>query len=726
MTNITSKNRIPHVIYQLLLLVFTSGIAYASLLFFKSSSSTVTDLEVGDVASQDILSPYAITYESDVLTTKKQDEAVFAIAPQYTTANTNIARQQLEKLRLAEDYITSVREDQFATRDQKLADLAALEGIELDQDTAVGLLELTDPRWQTIQEEAVVVLEQVMRNPIKDIQVETARSGVPNLVSLALPEDHAAITAELASAFIVPNSMISEDLTEAARQEAFEGVEPVIVSFAAGETIIRHGEVVTAENIESLQKFGLAETEVRWQDYASIGTIVLLSAIIIIMFFRRKPELVQDKLTLFIIASLFIIYLVGGRLIIPIHYLTPYIYPVAAYALIISSLFGAQTALITVIPLIVLITYGQSNALELVLFYGLSSIFGVLIPRSERRITGFIWVGLSVAGSGAVIVTTYRLLDSEISGLTLLTLFAVIFVNGMITAGFTVLMQSVLAPLLGQTTPLQLLELSRPDHPLLDYLLKSAPGTYQHSLQVANLAEQAAEQIGANSLLTRVGAMYHDIGKAYDPGFFIENQVTGQIDTHENINPEESARKILDHVSMGVALAKQYKLPRRIQDFITEHHGTFKTRYQWTQAVKAAGGEENLVNEENYKYIGPTPQSRETALVMLADGCEARVRASQPSTDPELQKIIENTIETCLTDGQLDNTPLTLRDLDIIKKSFVATIKGIYHPRVEYPTLDTSTRPIPGFAIEMGNKEETKDVQDESDSGESGKTDDSH
>jgi putative nucleotidyltransferase with HDIG domain len=699
---------------QVLLLLITSGLGYAALLYFTPASASVTDLKTGDVAGQDILAPYAISYDSEVLTEQMREAAVQAVPTKYTAADTDVARQQLERLRLALVYISSVRADRHASLEQKLADLAALQDIQLKQDTGSGILALNDPRWQSIQQEAIVVLEQVMRNPIRDTQVESYRVSATNLVSLALPEDQADIVAELAAAFIAPNSFYSESLTEVAKQQAYDSAPPVPVSFATGETIIRRGEVVSAMDIEALQKFGLAEPETRWQDHASIGTLVILFAILITIYFRRKPQLTQENRNLFIITALFTTFLIGARLVLPIHPLAAYIYPMAAYALIIAGLFGSETALVTVIPLIILVTYGYTNAFELILYYGISSIFGVLIPRQEQRITGFIWVGLSVTASGVVMVTTYRLLDPETTGLTLLTLLAIAFLNGMISAGFTVLMQSVLAPLLGQTTPLQLLELSRPDHPLLEYLLRNAPGTYQHSLQVANLAEQAAERINANSLLTRVGALYHDIGKAQNPQFFIENQIPGQLDTHENMDPEKSAGTIIDHVNGGVELAKKYKLPHRIQDFITEHHGTFKTQYQWTQAVTVAEGDTSKLNVNNFKYGGPTPQSRETALVMLADGCEARVRAQRPTNQEALQAIIKKTIDTCLASGQLNDTPLTLKDLDAINDSFTATLKGIYHPRIEYPSLDVPTQPTLDLPLEIrdqgGIPESTQDT----------------
>jgi putative nucleotidyltransferase with HDIG domain len=687
-------------VFLVLLLIITSGIVYAAVFFIEQATFSVTDLEAGDVSGQDILAPYAIVYESDILTEQMRESAVREVTAKYTPADTNVARKQLEKLRLAMAYITSVRADNYASMDEKLADLAALQDVQISQDTALGILTLNDPRWQTIQQEAIVVLEQVMRNTIRDSQLDFYRRNATNLVSLSIPEEQAAIVAELAAAFVTPNSLYSDSLTKAAEQQAYESVSPVTVSYAAGETILRRGEVVSSVDIEALQQLGLAEKETRWQDYASSGILVLISSFLVIIFFRRNPKLLESLPSLLIIALLFVIYLIAARLVLPIHPLTPYVYPMAAYALILAGLFGAEPALVTVIPLIILATYGYGNAYELILYYGISSIFGVLIPRQEQRITGYIWVGLSVAVTGAVVVLTYQILESETTGLSLLILFAIAILNGMIAAGFTVLMQYVLAPILGQTTPLQLLELSRPDHPLLEYLLRNAPGTYQHSLQVANLAEQAAERIDADSLLTRVGALYHDIGKTQNPQFFIENQVPGQLDTHDNIPPENAAGIIKHHVVEGVELASEYKLPRRIQDFITEHHGTFKTRYQWTQAIKAVGGDKSLLDEDIFSYPGPKPQSRETALVMLADGSEARVRAKRPTNESDLRKIIKDTVDSCLEEGQLEETPLTLKELSIIVDSFTATLKGIYHPRVEYPTLDVPTRPVPDLSVE--------------------------
>jgi putative nucleotidyltransferase with HDIG domain len=234
--------------------------------------------------------------------------------------------------------------------------------------------------------------------------------------------------------------------------------------------------------------------------------------------------------------------------------------------------------------------------------------------------------------------------------------------------------------------------------------LRNAPGTYQHSLQVANLAEQAAEKIGADPLLTRVGATFHDIGKAAaDPSFFIENQVPGSLNTHSDISPEKAAAAIIKHVHDGVNLAHKYRLPRRIDDFILEHHGTLVTRYQYNQALEKAGGDAEKVDIEKFRYPGPRPRSRETALLMLADAAEARARAENPEGEEGLRLIVQSVIERAQKEGQLDNTQLTLRDLNAIAESFVTTLRGTYHPRIQYPGGETPPLP-PGQTSPLKGK----------------------
>jgi putative nucleotidyltransferase with HDIG domain len=316
----------------------------------------------------------------------------------------------------------------------------------------------------------------------------------------------------------------------------------------------------------------------------------------------------------------------------------------------------------------------------------------VLALGKAQRIGAFFWAGMAIAAAGAMVVVVYRLPLASTDWIGLATLAGAALFNGAAAAGLTVLMQFFLAQFLGTTTPLQLMELTRPDHPLMQMILREAPGTYQHSLQVANLAEQAAERIGADPLLTRVGALYHDAGKALNPIFFIENQVPGLLNPHDDLDPVTSANTIIRHVPDGVEVARKHRLPSRLLDFITEHHGTMITRYQYVRAVTLAGGDESQVDMEQFRYPGPRPQSRETAILMLADGCEARVRAEVPRGEDDLRNVVKSVIEQRVASRQLDDTTLTLRDLDEITDSFTGTLRGIYHPRIQYPKLESSSR----------------------------------
>ena len=672
------------IILALVLVVSMAGIWWMINWSLTGALSTVSVVE-GNVASQDIMSPYAVSYQSEVLTTQNQQEAAQQIDPIYTRPDSSIARQQLNHLKDALNFIDSVRNDQFASQEQKYTDLAALEGIYVSQNTAEQILELSDVRWQTVRQESVVILEQVMRNTIQETDLEDARQQLPSLVSLSLSEDQVNLVVEIASAFVAPNSVYSEEETQAARDEAIASVPVVTRSIVAGETIVRRGEIVQAEDIEALREVGLLTTFSGWQNQAGTLAVVALSAVLLILYFLAYPGLLRTtkQLTLFIV--LFLVFLGVSRYITPGHLVVPYLFPMAAYSLIVAALIDRRTALFTTIPLAILAAYGMPYALDLTLYYSLGGLMGLLILRRPQRLSAYASVAGIIAVSGAVILVAYRIIDPATDVTGLATLIGASVFNGIASAGLTILLEYSLAPLLDLTTTLQLVELSRPDHPLLQRLLREIPGTYQHTLQVANLAEQAAERIQANSMLARVGALYHDIGKMKNPQFFIENQGSNQINTHDDIDPEESAAIIINHVKNGLELAKKYRLPRRICNFIPEHHGTLMTRYQYGKALEAVGGDDTQVDKTKFRYPGPRPQSIETALVMLADGCEAYVRSQTPETDEELRTLIKDMVDRRVNAGQLINTELTLKDLKVIIDSYTATLKGTYHSRVDYP-----------------------------------------
>lgn len=685
MNNSDFEIPIPQKILVGLLLLVVITASWLSVMWSLSGSMSTISVQEGQVAGQDYMAPTAVNYVSEVLTEGKREEAAEDVDPVYTAPDPEIARTQLKQFTEALAFIDSVRNDEYASRDQKISDLSALESVDLNQDTAQQILELSDARWETVKEEVYGVLEQVMRNQIRPSELESTRQNIPSLVSLSLSEEQVELVSKLTAAFVVPNSFYSEEKTESAREQARSGVSPQRRSIAEGETIVRRGEVIQDEDIEALRRVGLLSSDSNWKNQLGSFTIVLLVGAFIVLFFQAYPSLLQETKKLLLLTILFLLFLVLARLLNPGHVVLPYLLPLAAYPLIVSTLISRKAALFTTIPLAVLAAYGMPNSLDLMLYYGLSGVMGVLILRKPQRLSAYLSVGAIVSVTGAVVVISYRITDVTMDVLGLLTLVLASVFQGIASAGLTVLLEYFLAPVLDLTTTMQLMELSRPDHPLLQRFLREVPGTYQHTLQVANLAEQAAEQIQADSFLTRVGALYHDIGKMKSPQFFVENQAAKNLDTHDEMDPEQSASQIIQHVTYGLEMARKYNLPKRIRDFIPEHHGTLVTRYQYSQAVKEAGGDESEVDISKYRYPGPKPQSVETALVMLADGCEAYARSKNPDDEDELREAVREMVDSRVQSGQLDETPLTLQDLSLIADSFVATLKGRYHSRVDYP-----------------------------------------
>jgi cyclic-di-AMP phosphodiesterase PgpH len=687
---------------QIILLLLVSIITYGALILPLALSPASLPLQPGDVAPNDFQAQDSLDYISEVRTEEERVRAEKAVAPIYSSPDPAIARGQLERLRAALQYISLVRVDENATPEQKITDIASLSDITLKPQTIDQIISLPAARWEPIEQESLSVLEQVMRGAIRDEDLGSVQRTVPSLVSLSLNEEQAALVVELVTAFVRPNSLYNAELTEATRKSARDAVQPIVEVYKAGETIVLRGQIITSAQFEALQKFGFIEVPNPWQDYAGAGALVLMLAAFVNLYFsRRTLQFLFDGRSLVVIALLFVVFIVSARAAIPNRTVIPYAFPLPAFGLLIATLFGMEAGVIFSLVMALLVPYSLPNSLDLTPYYLVASLTGVMLLGTARRVWTFYRSGMAIAFAGIAMLLAFRLPFTPTDGIGLLTLCGAAFFNGLASASIALLLQYFLAQSLGLTTALQLIEISRPDFPLLQFFLRNAPGTYQHSLQVANLAEQAAELIGADALLTRVGALFHDVGKALNPMFFIENQPQGQINTHEDMDPEEASAAIIAHVPDGVTLARKHRLPRRIDDFILEHHGTMLTRYQYNHALEAAGGDASKVDMEKFRYPGPSPRSRETALLMISDGAEARARAERPQDEETLRKIILSTIETAQKLGQLDNTRLTLRDLSLITDLFVTILRGTYHQRINYPREQTA---IEGNSITVPSK----------------------
>jgi putative nucleotidyltransferase with HDIG domain len=681
----------PTIIISLLLILSGLAIFFSLVLptFFSQSSFP---MEIGDVATQDILAPYSLTFESEILTQRAIEEAEKAVEPIYLPADPSIGRQQVEKLRSALYYITTIRQDSFASLEEKISDIQSIENFTLSEENIRRILQLNDSRWESIQTETTEVLEQIMRNTMRESDIYTAKRNIPSLIDFSFPQDQANIVVSLVEPYTVPNSLYSEEQTQSAIEEARQTIEPVIRSFISGETLVRRGEIIRAEDWEALTRYGLIQASDQTKEMISAAVLTILVLILISLYFTIQKD--RETFTLKAIGLItitFLVFLVIGRFIIIDRTVVPYILPIAAFGMTLAIVFNFEVAGFLSVVLGILTAYNMANGLNLTLFYILPAIIGMLALGKARRIASFFLAGISVGLLGVGVILVYRLSDSVTDWLGIATLSGASLINGIGAAGLTLLIQYIFSQILGLTTALQLLDTSRPDHPLLQKILRNAPGSYQHSLQVANLAEQAAEAIGADGLLVRVGAIYHDCGKSLNPQFFIENQVKENLNPHDDIDPIISAQTIINHVTEGVELAKKHHLPDRIIDFIREHHGTMHTHYQYSQALKEASNPED-VDKSLFTYPGPRPQSRETALLMLADGTEARARSLVPKNEEELQSLLDDVFNFYEKNKQLDDTNLTLKDLQKVKESFFYTLKGTYHPRIKYPSLQ-QTKP---------------------------------
>lgn len=658
----------------------------ASLLIFLPISLRQVNLEIkpGEVSPQDITAPKSITYTSDVITKEKRDQAEKQTQPVYMPADLNITRQQLAKLQTTLSYIETIISDEYSTKEEKLNDIAALSNTPISNDISEDILALDISKWKTLRIETMRVFEQIMRNPIRDYQVENTKQGVQSLVSFSFPEDQITIINTLIAPNIVANSMYSEEATINARLNAKKAIAPITRTFLEGEKVVDKGHIITEADIEALEQLGLKRPQTRVEDIISIFSIVSICTAFVGLFFsRRKFSLVMDARSVLAISVIFLLFLIGARLSIPARVVIPYLYPLAAFGLTLACLFNVEIGLIFSLIISILATYNSDSSADLMVYYSLSSLCGVLILGRGYRIANFLLSGIMIGVSGSAVILAFRLTETSIDFIGLATLIGASFLNGLASASIALVLQFLFSQLLGLTTALRLLDLSRPDHPLLQSILFKAPGTYQHSLQVANLAERAAEAIGADALLVRVGALYHDAGKAANPLFFIENQIPGTINPHLEMDPTESASIIIQHVSDGMALANQHRLSSRVKDFIVEHHGTMITRYQYAKAIEKHG--DDNVDKTLFRYPGPKPSSKETAILMLADGCEAKARAELPKDEDELRLLVKKVFEYIQKDGQLDNTNLTLRDLHVISENFITTLKNTHHPRILYP-----------------------------------------
>lgn len=517
---------------------------------------------------------------------------------------------------------------------------------------------------------------------------------------------------QLVKGILVPNRVIDEEATSKKREEAYND-DANVVKIKKGSRIISYGDIVTSDKLQLLEELNMLETKVKYDYVFSAGIlfiILFLAVLASIFLYRYNRKVYNDRKELILLCLIILIILILARYLFP--YYDGLAIPIFVGTMLVAILYNLELAVVINCALTIgisLMVKGDMKFLYLGLVCGVIS--ALLVTKASQRsklsingiILGFINV-LFIIGLNFINKSDWK---------TVLTDSIVVFLNGLVSMILTIGLLPFLENIFNIVTPLKLLELSDSNHPLLKKLLLEAPGTYHHSLMVGNLAEIATQDIGGNPMLSRAGAYFHDVGKLKRPDFFKENQLTGN--PHDRMTPNLSALVITSHTKDGDEIAIKYKIPHVVRDIIKQHHGTTLVAYFYHKALKSEG--EESVSQENYRYEGPKPQTREAAVVMLADSVEAAVRSMTEKTEGKIEALIRKIIKDKLDDGQLDMCKLTINDLDIITKAFMRVLSGYFHAREQYPEINQREKkdiPIQNngeYNIEQQNESDRKEKE---------------
>lgn len=527
------------------------------------------------------------------------------------------------------------------------------------------------------------------------LNAQPARTRVAELVNSSPLTKNTSreMVQELARYAITPNRFANQKATDEERAEAREHTEPVYIN--KGDVLVQEGEIVTEETYERLRAMDLLKEKVSYWPQLGLALMSGLFVLGLYMFIRQSEQPIRSHNLQLLMLVLIYLLNVSGMKIVALGQNTDYanigyLAPVAMGVMLIAILIGLPLAFISSVLFALLssVIY-NTNSEEIFDFrYGLlalvvciTSVFA--IQRANQR-SSILKAGLMVSLYGAVAILVITFLDNEYTRNEILFAFGFTVASGLLTAVLVIGLMPFFEASFGILSPLKLVELSNPNHPLLRKLLTETPGTYHHSVMVGNLSETAAESVGANGLLCRVGSYYHDIGKTKRPSYFIENQVN-MSNPHDHIEPALSKSIIVAHARDGVDMLKEYKIPKPIRDIAEQHHGTTLLKFFYFKAKKLQEEGAEPIPEEEYRYPGPNAQSKEAAIVGIADGVEAAVRSLRNPSIEQIDTMVRKIIKDRLDDGQFNECDLTLKELDKIAKTLNETLLGIFHSRIEYP-----------------------------------------
>ncbi len=554
-------------------------------------------------------------------------------------------------------------------------------------------LRLNVEERELLSNETQNIARDVMRQAIRPTELEMAKEEAADMVreERAIPTGYTSLAISVLEQNMQPTAVFDPEATERARLEARMDTPPAMVTILEGQTIVYEGEIVSSEDIAILQRLGLTERDFNWGHFLYILFIAFTVLFLFGFYIHKFNRQVYDNIKKLLLIAIIVVVFTGAikvlTVLASIHLpLWNYLFPVIAAAMLCTIIFDSRIAIMLSIAMAVFLGIATDFNFSIAIAYLLGAIFSTYLVSNISQRSTVMRAGFISALMLGFLFLTINLMGGEVQNIALYTMLGIL--NGIICAIVTIGLLPFVESTFNIVTAMGLLELSHTDQPLLKELLISSPGTYNHSLLVGHLAENAAKSIGADALLVKVAALYHDLGKMKRPEYFYENQADIE-NIHDRLNPSMSRNIIANHIKDGTAVAIKNKIPKKVVEIISQHHGNsvisyFYEKQKGIDAIRTANGKTNGL-KGHFRYPSRKPQSKEAAVLMLADSTEAAIRSIDKMTPKRIEQMVNDIVEDKINDGQLSEANITLKEIDKVRKNLIDGLISIHHSRITYP-----------------------------------------
>ncbi|PJO40429.1 HD family phosphohydrolase [Lysinibacillus xylanilyticus] len=689
--------------FLIVVLILTGALQFA--LMYGNVKGVTYDFKPLQLAPETVRSTKTI--EDTYKTQQERDKAGNAVEPVYQFS-ADVAKQRAAIVTSLFDYVLEVKTDVESSKEPiPIADQVSklrkkFESIDSEQMPIIftdsqleGLLVQSEADLKRTSVQLSKSVQEYLQKSIRSENVFAGQNDFETKIrgQRGYPDKIFNTVVLIGRMSIIENETINEEQTKIRKEQAKESVEPTRI--LQGQIIVQEGQIIDNEAFRQLELLGMVSNKASMKPIAGLIILILLEMTFMFVLFERWDTHVDKKhnalLVTVIVYSLSILLmkivsLVSGGFDVTVAFLFPTALATMLVRLLVDERAAALITVITAASAGVIFQEGYSSVMQMeitlyIIFGGFASLF--FLDSMEKR--SHILHAVGVIGLVNIsFIAFYLLMTQSTYGLSeLMYYFIAAMISALLSGALTMGLLPFFESAFSVLSSLRLIELSNPNHPLLKKLLMEAPGTYHHSVMVANLAEAACEEIGADGLLARVGCYYHDIGKTKRPAFFIENQMSG-INPHDSLPPEKSAEIIIAHTTDGAEMLKRYKMPQEIIDIALQHHGSSLLKFFYFKAKE----EGKCLDDTKYRYPGPKPQTKEAAIISVADSVEAAVRSMKEPNAEKIQKLVRAIIDDRVQDNQFDECDISIKELKCIERVLCETMNGIFHSRIEYPKAD--------------------------------------